>query len=123
MKTTREQDAREEDAPRCLTTTLYDLITALQDVVEPHEDSLVVGLVAGWLQTGRITVLNQATARRRLRRRASMALCRWGFHPPMMHPQPFPSGKRRLQGLTIHTAPPEVPTRTLEPLGQPALSF
>lgn len=71
MKTPREHDAI-EDAPIYLTTTLYDLITALQAVVEPHEDTLVVALVAHWLRTGRITVLDQATARRRLRRRASM---------------------------------------------------
>ena len=44
------------DAPTCLTTTLYDLMVALHDVVAPHEDALVVALVALWLRTGRIGV-------------------------------------------------------------------
>lgn len=83
MKTTREHHVREQDAPTCLTTTIYDLMTALQTVVAPHEDALVVALVSHWLQTGRITLLNKATARRRLQCRATMAQCRWGFHPPL----------------------------------------
>lgn len=75
MKTTIEPSATEEDAPTCLTTTLYDLMTALHTVVAPHEDGLVVALVARGLQTGRITWLDKAAARRRLQRRAAMALC------------------------------------------------
>ena len=51
---------READVPTCLTTTLYDLMAALQDVVAPHEDALVVGLVARWLRTSRITFLGDA---------------------------------------------------------------
>ena len=42
----------EADAPTGLTTTLYDLMAALHAVVAPHEDALVVALVAYWLRTG-----------------------------------------------------------------------
>ena len=73
----------EADAPTCLTTTLYNLMAALHDVVAPHEDALVVALVALWLRTGRITFRGEAASRRRLRRSATLALCRWGFHPPL----------------------------------------
>ena len=73
----------EADAPTCLTTTLYDLMAALHDVVAPHEDTLVVALVALWLRTGRLTFRAAAGSRRRLRRNATLALCRWGFHPPL----------------------------------------
>ena len=47
----------EADVPTFLTTTLYDLMTALQAVVAADEDALVVALVAFWLRTGRITWL------------------------------------------------------------------
>lgn len=73
MKTPIEPDAREENAPTCLTTTLYDLMTALHTVVALHEDSLMVALVTLWLQTGRITWLGSAVARRQ-ERRSPMAL-------------------------------------------------
>ena len=80
----------EADAPTCLTTTLYDLMAALHDVVAPHEDALVVALVALWLRTGRITFRGEAASRRRLRRSATLALCRWGFHPPLTTGAPLP---------------------------------
>jgi len=83
----------EADVPTCLTTTLYDLMAALQDVVAPHEDALVVGLVARWLQTSRITSLGEAASRRHLRRSATLALCRWGFHPPLTTGAPLPFGQ------------------------------
>ena len=70
------------DVPTYFTTTLYDLMAALHDVVAPHEDALVVAIVARWLWAGRITVLGEV-ASRRLRRHTTLALCRWGFHPPM----------------------------------------
>ena len=76
----------ETDTPTCLTTTLYDLITALHDVVAPHEDALVVAIVARWLRTGRITFRGEAGSRRR----AALALCRWGFHPPLTTGAPLP---------------------------------
>jgi hypothetical protein len=80
----------EADAPTCLTTTLYDLMAALHAVVAPHEDALVVALVARWLRTGRITLLGQAASRRHLRRSATLALCRWGFTPPLTTVEPLP---------------------------------
>ena len=48
-----------EDAiPATITTTLYDLIAALQDVVQPGEDALVVATMVHLLCTGRITLLS-----------------------------------------------------------------
>ena len=41
-----------------ITTTLYDLIAALQDVVPPGEDALVVATMVHLLCTGRMTVLS-----------------------------------------------------------------
>lgn len=80
----------EVDAPTGITTTLYDLMAALHDVVAPHEDGLVVALVTHWLRTGRIT-RGEAESRRRLRRSATLALCRWGFHPPLTTGTPLPT--------------------------------
>jgi len=65
-----------------ITTTLYDLIAAFHTVVAPHEDALVVAIVAHWLRAGRITLSGEG-ASRRLRRHTTLARCRWGFHPPM----------------------------------------
>jgi hypothetical protein len=79
----------EADAPTCLMTTLYDLMTALHDVVAPQEDALVVALVACWLRTGRITLLGKA-ASRRLRRSATLTQCQWGFAPPLITGEPLP---------------------------------
>jgi len=42
--------------PATITTTLYDLIAALQDVVPPGEDALVVATMVHLLCTGRITL-------------------------------------------------------------------
>ena len=44
------------EAPAGQTTTLYDVMAALQTVVEPEEDDLVVAIVVHWLRTGRMTV-------------------------------------------------------------------
>ncbi len=85
MKTTREHNAREEDVPTCLTTTLYDLMTALQAVVEPHEDALVVAMVTRWLQTGRITLLGKAAARRRAAMQSGDGAVPVGFSPVLDH--------------------------------------
>lgn len=68
------------DAPTRITTTLYDLMVALHDVVAPHEDALVVTIVAGWLRAGRITWLGEAASRRR----------HWGFHPALEYQEPSP---------------------------------
>ena len=55
------ETSRGEDAiPATITTTLYDLIAALQDVVQPDEDAdaLVVATMVHLLCTGRITLLS-----------------------------------------------------------------
>ena len=43
------------EAPCRVTTTLYDVIAALQTVVEPEEDALVVAIVADWLRSRRLS--------------------------------------------------------------------
>ena len=40
-----------------LTTTLYELLAAIQNVVGPEEDALVVATVRHLLQSGRLTWL------------------------------------------------------------------
>jgi len=44
-----------------VTTTLYDVMAALQTVVEPEDDDLVVAIVAEWLRSGRLRVCEDAT--------------------------------------------------------------
>jgi hypothetical protein len=43
-----------------VTTTLYDVMAALQTVVEPEEDDVVVAIVAAWLRSGRLRVPEDA---------------------------------------------------------------
>ena len=50
--------------PSCLTTTLYDLIAALQEVVGPDNDALVVATVEHLLRSGRLTWRAQAGGHR-----------------------------------------------------------
>jgi hypothetical protein len=45
---------REDEAPATITTTLYDLIAALQEVVHPGEEALVVATVVSLLRAGQI---------------------------------------------------------------------
>src|SRR5262249_37317166 len=53
------RDGSGEDAiPAIITTTLYDLIAEIQDVVQPDEDALVVATMVHLLCTGRITLLS-----------------------------------------------------------------
>ena len=51
---------RVETPSRC-TTTLYDLMAALQDLVGPDDDALVVATVVHLLRSGRLTVLGTAS--------------------------------------------------------------
>ena len=44
--------------PLRLTTTLYDLITAIHSVTASDEDKLVVALIMHWVRAGRITWLD-----------------------------------------------------------------
>ena len=48
-------------APTSITTTLYELMAALQSVGEPDEDELIVAIVALWVYTGRITFCGSST--------------------------------------------------------------
>lgn len=55
---TLQTSGGEDAIPATITTTLYDLIAALQDVVQPGEDALVVATMVHLLGTGRITLLS-----------------------------------------------------------------
>ena len=50
-----------DEAPTRVTTTLYDVMAALQTVVEPEDDALVVAIVTEWFRSGRLRVLEDAT--------------------------------------------------------------
>jgi hypothetical protein len=56
-----EAGLRMAEAPARLTTTLYDAIAALQTVVEPDEDNLVVAVIVHWLCSGRFTFVGDVT--------------------------------------------------------------
>ena len=56
-----EAGLRVAEAPARLTTTLYDAIAALQTVVEPDEDNLVVAVIVHWLCSGRLTFVGDVT--------------------------------------------------------------
>ncbi len=46
----------EPDVPLPTTTTLYDLISALQTIVPLGEEEVVVALIVRWMRSGRIRV-------------------------------------------------------------------
>jgi hypothetical protein len=48
------------ERPLRLVTTLYELLTAIQEVVGPEEDALVVATMQHLLQSGRLTWLGEA---------------------------------------------------------------
>ena len=50
----------EPDMPATMTTTLYDLVAAIQAVVEPDREELVVPIVAQMLHAGHATFLRRA---------------------------------------------------------------
>ena len=60
-----------EATPPCL-TTLYDLIAAIQDVLSPDDDTLVVATVVHFLRSGRLTWLGKTRERMDQSRRAAM---------------------------------------------------
>jgi hypothetical protein len=49
------------EAPTRITTTLYDVLAALQTIVAPEEDDVIVALVAAWLRTGRLRLPEDVT--------------------------------------------------------------
>jgi hypothetical protein len=57
IKTSATTDTAETvpDRPCTITTTLYDLIAAIQTTVEPHDDDLIVATVWHLLRSGRLT--------------------------------------------------------------------
>ena len=59
---TLETSGGEDAIPATITTTLYDLIAAIQDVVQPDEDALVVATMVHLLCTRRITLLSDIEA-------------------------------------------------------------
>src|SRR6266702_6305621 len=59
-----------EAPPSCLTTTLYDVIAAIQDGLSPDDDALVVATVVHLLRSGRLTW--KASERLGQSRRAAM---------------------------------------------------
>ena len=59
---------REDALPARLTTTLYALLAALQDVVGPDNDLLVVATVVHLLRSGRLTFLGTTSTRGSSRR-------------------------------------------------------
>jgi hypothetical protein len=58
--------------PSCLTTTLYDLIAAIQDGLSPDDAALVVTTVLCLLRSGRLTWLGKTRARPGSSQRAAM---------------------------------------------------
>ena len=61
-----------EATPSCLTTTLYDVIAAIQDEMSPDDDTLVVATVVHLLRSGRLTWLGKASDRLGQSQRAAM---------------------------------------------------
>jgi hypothetical protein len=58
---TVEAGLTEAEVATCLTTTLYDVVAALQTVVKPDEDDLVVAVMVHWLRSGRVTFVRNVT--------------------------------------------------------------
>jgi hypothetical protein len=59
---TVEPSVRKDAAPATITTTLYDLIAALQEVIDPGAEALVVPTVMSMMRTGRFTWRNSTVA-------------------------------------------------------------
>jgi hypothetical protein len=68
--------------PSPLPLTLAELITAVQDVVGPGGDRLVVATVCHLLRTGRLTMRGSDTRRPGSARAGVLALCEGKGQPP-----------------------------------------
>ena len=80
---TIETSGGEDAAPATITTTLHDLIAALQEVVDPGEEALVVATVVSMLRAGRLTW--RASARSTLAAlHDAVALARGGAPVPVI---------------------------------------
>jgi hypothetical protein len=94
-----------EDAPPQrprLQTTLYDLIEALQEVVAPDEDGLVVRTIARLFDAGRITFLTADTGITR----AARAEASGGHTPSHSHVSPW-QGTEGIIPPSSRCAPPQ----------------
>jgi hypothetical protein len=49
-------EVRGEESPSYITTTLFELLAVLQDIVEPDNDPLVVAIVVQLLHSGQLTL-------------------------------------------------------------------
>ena len=56
---------KSQATPARLTTTLYDLMAAIQDVVDPKDDALVVATMMHLLRSGRLTGLKRGNTQER----------------------------------------------------------
>jgi hypothetical protein len=59
---TVEPSVRKDAAPATITTTLYGLIAALHEVVDPGEEALVVATVVSMMRAGRLIWRNSTVA-------------------------------------------------------------
>jgi hypothetical protein len=55
----RAKGGRQAETPTRITTTLYELIAALQNVVDPDADALVVATVMHLLRSGQLTFVGK----------------------------------------------------------------
>jgi hypothetical protein len=60
MNAMLETKERHDDKFTLVTTTLYDLIEAMQDKTGPDADDLIVASVTGLFRTGRLAFLRRA---------------------------------------------------------------
>ncbi len=63
MSTVATEQSIENPTSTTITTTLYDLIAAMQDnVSDPIDEALIVPTVANWLRSGKITFPSDHTS-------------------------------------------------------------
>jgi hypothetical protein len=55
----KAKEGRKEETPTRITTTLYALIAALQDIVDSDADALVVATVMHLLRSGQLTFIRK----------------------------------------------------------------
>ena len=67
MKAMLETKARRDDKFTLVTTTLYDLIEAMQDKAGPDANDLIVASVTELFRTGRLAFLRRARCLRPFR--------------------------------------------------------
>lgn len=60
MDTIRQLDNGKEETPVRITTTLYELVVALQSAAGPTDDAAVIATVLHLMRSGRLTFLTQA---------------------------------------------------------------